>query len=178
MTALNESIKRFQERFDNYRNTLLKNKFDKVGEAKNSLIKYLLEMGCPAAYIPFDRFPSSKMPQGLAVPPYITIGRTDLSVSKDKKYSSVLVPFLLPLCRHGALLFEGDLGSTGVPNLFQLIMLRLSLSIPLGLCEFHLVDCDYGRSFAHFNSLQNPKIRKTLYGADQVHGLFTDMEMS
>lgn len=174
--GLKESIKQFQVRFDNYRNTLLNDKFNKVNEAKNSLIKYLLEMGCPAAFIPFNSFPSSRMPQIPVVPSYITIGHTEISVSKDTKFSSVSVPFLLPLCHNGAFLFEGDLGSTGIPNLFQLIMLRLSLSIPLELCKFHMVDCDYGRSFAHFNSLQNPKIQKTLYGPDQVHGLFMEME--
>ena len=174
--GLKESIKQFQVRFDNYRNTLLNDKFNKVNEAKNSLIKYLLEMGCPAAFIPFNSFPSSRMPQLPVVPSYITIGHTDISVSKDTKFSSVSVPFLLPLCHNGAFLFEGDLGSMGIPNLFQLIMLRLSLSIPLELCKFHMVDCDYGRSFAHFNSLQNPKIQKTLYGPDQVHGLFMEME--
>lgn len=174
--GLKESIKQFQVRFDNYRNTLLNDKFNKVNEAKNSLIKYLLEMGCPAAFIPFNSFPSSRMPQIPVVPSYITIGHTDISVSKDTKFSSVSVPFLLPLCHNGAFLFEGDLGSMGIPNLFQLIMLRLSLSIPLELCKFHMVDCDYGRSFAHFNSLQNPKIQKTLYGPDQVHGLFMEME--
>ncbi|MBR5493852.1 MAG: hypothetical protein IKV77_12110 [Alistipes sp.] len=174
--GLKESIKQFQVRFDNYRNTLLNDKFNKVNEAKNSLIKYLLEMGCPAAFIPFNSFPSSRMPQIPVVPSYITIGHTDISVSKDTKFSSVSAPFLLPLCHNGAFLFEGDLGSMGIPNLFQLIMLRLSLSIPLELCKFHMVDCDYGRSFAHFNSLQNPKIQKTLYGPDQVHGLFMEME--
>lgn len=174
--GLKESIKQFQVRFDNYHNTLLNDKFNKVNEAKNSLIKYLLEMGCPAAFIPFNSFPSSRMPQIPVVPSYITIGHTDISVSKDTKFSSVSVPFLLPLCHNGAFLFEGDLGSMGIPNLFQLIMLRLSLSIPLELCKFHMVDCDYGRSFAHFNSLQNPKIQKTLYGPDQVHGLFMEME--
>lgn len=174
--GLKESIKQFQVRFDNYRNTLLNDKFNKVNEAKNSLIKYLLEMGCPAAFIPLNSFPSSRMPQLPVVPSYITIGHTDISVSKDTKFSSVSVPFLLPLCHNGAFLFEGDLGSMGIPNLFQLIMLRLSLSIPLELCKFHMVDCDYGRSFAHFNSLQNPKIQKTLYGPDQVHGLFMEME--
>lgn len=174
--GLKESIKQFQVRFDNYRNTLLNDKFNKVNEAKNSLIKYLLEMGCPAAFIPFNSFPSSRMPQIPVVPSYITIGHTEISVSKDTKFSSVSVPFLLPLCHNGAFLFEGDLGSMGIPNLFQLIMLRLSLSIPLELCKFHMVDCDYGRSFAHFNSLQNPKIQKTLYGPDQVHGLFMEME--
>lgn len=174
--GLRENIKQFQVRFDNYRNTLLNDKFNKVNEAKNSLIKYLLEMGCPAAFIPFNSFPSSRMPQLPVVPSYITIGHTDISVSKDTKFSSVSVPFLLPLCHNGAFLFEGDLGSMGIPNLFQLIMLRLSLSIPLELCKFHMVDCDYGRSFAHFNSLQNPKIQKTLYGPDQVHGLFMEME--
>lgn len=174
--GLKESIKQFQVRFDNYRNTLLNDKFNKVNEAINSLIKYLLEMGCPAAFIPFNSFPSSRMPQLPVVPSYITIGHTDISVSKDTKFSSVSVPFLLPLCHNGAFLFEGDLGSMGIPNLFQLIMLRLSLSIPLELCKFHMVDCDYGRSFAHFNSLQNPKIQKTLYGPDQVHGLFMEME--
>ncbi len=176
MGALNESIKQFQVRFENYRNTLLKDKFNKVLETKNSLIKYLLEMGCPAAYIPFDSFPTSKMSETHIVPPYITIGRTDISVSKDKKYSSVSIPFLLPLCNCGAFLFEGELGSTGIPNLFQMLMLRLSLSMPLELCNFHMVDCDYGRSFVHFNSLQNSKLQKTLYGADQIHGLFMDME--
>ena len=174
--GLKESIKQFQVRFDNYRNTLLNDKFNKVNEAKNSLIKYLLEMGCPAAFIPFNSFPSSRMPQIPVAPSYITIGHTDISVSKDTKFSSVSAPFLLPLCHNGAFLFEGDLGSMGIPNLFQLIMLRLSLSIPLELCKFHMVDCDYGRSFAHFNSLQNPKIQKTLYGPDQVHGLFMEME--
>lgn len=174
--GLRENIKQFQVRFDNYRNTLLNDKFNKVNEAKNSLIKYLLEMGCPAAFIPFNSFPSSRMPQLPVVPSYITIGHTDISVSKDTKFSSVSVPFLLPLCHNGAFLFEGDLGSMGIPNLFQLIMLRLSLSIPLELCKFHMVDCDYGRSFVHFNSLQNPKIQKTLYGPDQVHGLFVEME--
>lgn len=174
--GLKESIKQFQVRFDNYRNALLNDKFNKVNEAKNSLIKYLLEMGCPAAFIPFNSFPSSRMPQIPVVPSYITIGHTDISVSKDTKFSSVSVPFLLPLCHNGSFLFEGDLGSTGIPNLFQQIMLRLSLSIPLELCKFHMVDCDYGRSFAHFNSLQNPKIEKTLYGPDQVHGLFMEME--
>lgn len=171
-----ESIKQFQVRFDNYRNTLLNDKFNNVNEAKNNLIKYLLEMGCPAAFIPFDNFPSEKIPKTSIVPSCITIGHTDISVSKDTKYSSVSVPFLLPLSHKGAFLFEGDLGSIGIPNLFQLIMLRLSLSIPLGLCKFHMVDCDYGRSFAHFNSLQNSKIQKTLYGPDQVHGLFMEME--
>ena len=174
--GLKESIKQFQVRFDNYRNTLLNDKFNKVNEVKNSLIKYLLEMGCPAAFIPFNSFPSSRMPQMPVVPSYITIGHTDISVSKDTKFSSVSVPFLLPLCHNGAFLFEGDLGSMGIPNLFQLIMLRLSLSIPLEFCKFHMVDCDYGRSFAHFNSLQNLKIQKTLYGPDQVHGLFMEME--
>lgn len=174
--GLKESIKQFQVRFDNYRNTLLNDKFNKVNEAKNSLIKYLLEMGCPAAFIPFNSFPSSRMPQIPVVPSYITIGHTDISVSKDTKFSSVSVPFLLPLYHNGAFLFEGDLGSTGIPNLFQLIMLRLSLSIPLELCKFHMVDCDYGRSFAQFNSLQNQKIQKTLYGPDQVHGLLMEME--
>lgn len=174
--GLKESIKQFQVRFDNYRKTLLNDKFHKVNEAKDCLNKYLLEMGCPAAYIPFASFPSSKMRQISTVPYCITIGQTDLSVSEDNKYSSVSVPFLLPLYRNVAFLFEGDLGSTGIPNLFQLMMLRLSLSIPSELCKFHMVDCDYGRSFSHFNSLQNPKIQKTLYGVDQVQGLFMEME--
>ncbi|MDE5638849.1 MAG: hypothetical protein K2I47_03505, partial [Odoribacter sp.] len=116
------------------------------------------------------------MSQSLTVPPYITIGQTEIFVSKEKQYSSVLLPFLLPICNNGSFLFEGELGSTGIPDLFQQIMLRISLSIPLELCRFHMIDCDYGRSFAYFNSLQNPKIQKTLYGADQVHGLFLDME--
>lgn len=174
--GLKESIKQFQVRFDNYRNTLLNDKFNKVNEAKNRFIKYLLDVGCPAAFIPFNSFPSSRMPQIPVVPPCITIGHADISVSKDTNFSSLSVPFLLPLCHNGAFLFEGDLGATGIPNLFQLIMLRLSLSIPLELCKFHMVDCDYGRSFAHFNSLQNTQIQKTLYGADQVHSLFMDME--
>ncbi len=173
---LKESIKEFQVRFDSYRDTLLKDKFNKVSEAKNSLINYLSGMRCPAAFIPFDSFPSSVMPQAPIVPPCITIGNTDIPVSTNKKYSSISVPFLLPLHKNGAFLFECELGSTSIPNLFQLMMLRLSLSIPLELCKFHMVDCDYGRSFAHFNSLQNPKIQKTLYGPDQVHGLFTEME--
>lgn len=174
--GLKESIKQFQVRFDNYRNTLLNDKFNKVNEAKNSLIKYLLEMGCPAAFIPFDSFPSLKMPMLPIVPPCITIGHTYISVSENKRYSSITVPFLLPLYHNGAFLFEGDLASIGIPNLFQMIMLRLSLSIPSELCKFHMVDCDYGRSFIHFNSLRNPKIQKTLYGVDQIHGLFMDME--
>ncbi len=176
MAAFNESIKQFQRRFENYRNTLLNKKFNKITETKNGFIKHLLEMGCPAAYIPFNSFPSTRMPQLLTVPPYITIGHTNISVSKEQKYSSVSVPFLLPICHHGAFLFEGELGSNGIPDLFQMIMLRISLSIPLELCKFHMIDCDYGRSFVNFNSLQNPQIQKILYGADQVHSLFMDME--
>lgn len=176
MVVFNESIKQFQGRLESYRKTLLDKKFNKITETKNAFIKHLLEMGCPAAYIPFNSFPSSRMPQLLTVPSYITIGHTNILVSKEQTYSFVSVPFLLPICHHGAFLFEGELYSNGIPNLFQMIMLRISLSIPLELCKFHMVDCDYGRSFVNFNSLQNPQIQKILYGADQVHSLFMDME--
>lgn len=176
MMAINESIKQFQLRLEDYHKNFLNDNFDKVLQTRNGFNNYLMGMGCPAAYISFESFPISKTPCTSIVPPYINIGHTDIPVSNNKKFSSISVPFLLPLCEYGSFLFDGELSITSIPNLFQQIMLRLSLSLPLELCHFHMIDCDYGRSFAKFNSLQNPKIQKTLYGVDQVTGLFLEME--
>ena len=174
--GLGESIKQFQVRLDSYHYTLLKNEYEKIIKAKDSLIKYLFEVESPTAFIPFNEFLSSEVSLAPMVPHCITIGKTYISISEDKTYPPLPVPFLLPLSHKGAFLFKGDLGSTCISNLFQLMMLRLSLSIPLELCKFHMVDCDYGRSFANFNSLQNPRIQKTLYGPERVHSLFMEME--
>ena len=177
MGAFNESIKKFQERLEDYRTALLKDKFGKVQETVLDIVRYLAGSGCPASYIAFDRFPQSKMPVVPTVPAYMTIGNTQVMVSKvNRRFSSFSLPFLLPLGGRGAFFFEGGQGEQGVPNLFQVLMLRLALSMPLHLCKFHMVDCDYGRSFVRFNSLPNPKIQKTLYGAEQINRLFADME--
>lgn len=177
MGAFNESIKKFQERLEDYRTALLKDKFGKVQESVLDIVRYLAGSGCPASYIAFDRFPQSKMPVVPTVPAYMTIGNTQVMVSTvNKRFSSLSLPLLLPLGGRGAFFFEGGQGEQGVPNLFQVLMLRLALSMPLHLCKFHMVDCDYGRSFVRFNSLPNPKIQKTLYGAEQINRLFADME--
>lgn len=177
MGAFNESIKKFQERLEDYRTALLKDKFGKVQETVLDIVRYLAGSGCPASYITFDRFPQSKMPVVPTVPAYMTIGNTQVMVSKvNRRFSSFSLPFLLPLGGRGAFFFEGGQGEQGVPNLLQVLMLRLALSMPLHLCKFHMVDCDYGRSFVRFNSLPNPKIQKTLYGAEQINRLFADME--
>lgn len=177
MGAFNESIKKFQERLEDYRNALLKDKFAKVQESTLGLFRYLAGSGCPASYITFDKFPQSKMPVVPTVPAYMTIGNTQVMVSTvNKRFSSLSLPLLLPLGGRGAFFFEGGQGEQGVPNLFQVLMLRLALSMPLHLCKFHMVDCDYGRSFVRFNSLPNPKIQKTLYSAEQINRLFADME--
>lgn len=177
MGAFNESIKKFQERLEDYRTALLKDKFGKVQESVLDIVRYLAGSGCPASYITFDKFPQSKMPVVPTVPAYMTIGNTQVMASTvNKRFSSLSLPLLLPLGGRGAFFFEGGQGEQGVPNLFQVLMLRLALSMPLHLCKFHMVDCDYGRSFVRFNSLPNPKIQKTLYGAEQINRLFADME--
>ena len=177
MGALNDSIKQLQAWLTSHYKALLQLGFEKVTEAQQNLIQSLSQIESSAAYIPFERFLKMKneMSKSVVIPPYITIGQTQISVAKNVKRKPLSMPFLLPLCEDGVFFFEGDLGATGIPDLFQMIMLRLSLSIPLELCRFHMVDCDFGRSFHYFNSLRNPKIQKQLYSADEVPGLLRDM---
>ena len=177
MGALNDSIKQLQAWLTSYYKALLQLGFEKVTEAQQNLIQSLSQIESPAAYIPFERFLKMKneMSKSVVIPPYITIGQTQISVAKNVKRKPLSMPFLLPLCEDGVFFFEGELGATGIPDLFQMIMLRLSLSIPLELCRFHMVDCDFGRSFHYFNSLRNPKIQKQLYSADEVPGLLREI---
>ena len=103
MGAFNESIKKFQERLEDYRTALLKDKFGKVQEAVLDIVRYLAGSGCPASYITFDKFPQSKMPVVPTVPAYMTIGNTQVMVSTvNKRFSSLSLPLLLPLGGRGA----------------------------------------------------------------------------
>lgn len=176
MDNLANIIGQFKERFENFRRAQLKSKFDNVVSTANTIIRDLSVIGCPAAYIPFERFPTSKPPVVKSVPPLISIGTAKVPISRDAQFSSVSLPFLLPLTGSNAFWFDGGPNAENIPNLFQTIMMRLALSLPLNLCQFYMIDCDFGRSFSSFNSLQNSKINKELYGANEVSRLFIKLE--
>ncbi len=178
MGKLLDASKEFKRRGDEFIKNSLKESFHKIIDSKGLMVRYLDSLGCPASYIAFDEFPVQKPLESAAIPQYIALGKTVLPVSKNQSYASVSAPFLLPMGQSNAFFFEANSEvSKDVTNLFQVIMLRLALSLPLELCKFHMVDCNFGRSFSNFNCLKYPQLQKELYGPDKVGRLLGELDL-
>ncbi len=115
----------------------------------------------------------------LSVPYVLRMGELTPTV-KNQENKDIIIPAFLPFARSNATCFLIDNNEDKIQNLFQILALRLMLSLPLNLCKFHFVDANsFGRKFNLINRLSNKVVGESLIDdISKINNLVTELEQA
>lgn len=127
------------------------------------------------AMLGFGEIDEDKVPSNCVVPERIRYGILQIENSKGVTLKNPEIPLLLPT-NVNAVMMNLSSESEKVPVLFQIIIIRLLLSMRIELVKVSVVDMDFGSSFPIVSAITNPLFKNDLiYRPEDVSRLIDEL---